>query len=66
MNPFEAIRLPFKQGVAAWCVASAVGYFLYIRPKWYPTIEHEKALTFTPKEVEQWNQGQDKLMSGKR
>ena len=57
----DAIRLPFKQGVAAWCLASAVGYWMYIRPKWYPTIEHEKAVPFTPKEVEQWNVGQQKM-----
>ena len=57
----DAIRLPFKQGVAAWCLASAVGYWLYIRPKWYPTIEHEKAVPFTPKEVEQWTVGQQKM-----
>ena len=53
---FESIRLPFKQGVAAWVLAGSIGYFLYIRPKWYPTIEHEQARQFTPREVEEWNQ----------
>jgi hypothetical protein len=28
-----------------------------IRPKWYPTIERPKATVFTPKELEEWNQG---------
>ena len=28
-----------------------------IRPKWYPTIEHRRATTFTPKELDEWNQG---------
>ena len=28
-----------------------------IRPKWYPTIERPKAAVFTPKELEEWNQG---------
>lgn len=42
-------------GVAAWAVALAVGYFSYIRPKWYPVVEHDKAKPFTPKEVEEWN-----------
>ncbi len=37
--------------IAAWGVAGAVGYVLWIRPKWYPEIRHETARTFTPKEV---------------
>lgn len=61
----EALRLPFAQGVAAWVVAGSIGYVLFIRPKWYPTIVHEKAVAFTPKEVEQWNEGQQKLTSKK-
>ena len=28
-----------------------------LRPKWYPAVEHRKAETFTPKELEEWNQG---------
>ena len=28
-----------------------------IRPKWYPTIERPKATVFTPKELDEWNQG---------
>ena len=31
-----------------------------IRPKMYPRIEYEKARTFTPKEIEEWNQAQSK------
>ena len=31
-----------------------------IRPKMYPRIEYEKARTFTPREVEEWNQRQYK------
>ena len=31
--------------------------FAGLRPKWYPTVDHRKAETFTPKELEEWNQG---------
>ena len=48
-----------KQGLAAWAVAGSVGYVLYIRPKLYPTIQYEKARTFTPKEVEEWNKAME-------
>ena len=57
----EQLRLPFAQGVAAWVVAGGIGYVMYIRPKWYPTITYEKAKTFTPKEIAEWNQGQQQL-----
>ena len=44
-----------KLGLTAWAVAGTIGYFLYIRPKWYPKIEYSKAQTFSPKEIEDWN-----------
>ena len=59
---WEATRM----GIAAWAVAGGIGYFLYIRPKWYPTITYEQAKVFTPKEIEEWNQGQQKLAGPKR
>ena len=59
----EEFRLPFKQGVAAWCLAGAIGYVLYIRPKMYPRIEYEQAKAFTPKEIEEWNNGQKQLQT---
>ena len=31
--------------------------FAGLRPKWYPTVDHRKAETFTPKELEEWNKG---------
>ena len=47
-------------GAAAWLVAGAIGYVLYIRPKMYPRIEYEKARAFSPKEVQEWNEAQTK------
>ena len=46
---------------AARVVAGGIGYVMYIRPKWYPTITYEKAKTFTPKEIAEWNEGQQQL-----
>ena len=56
---WEATRM----GIAAWAVAGAIGYVMFIRPKWYPRIEYEKARPFTPKEIEEWNKGQQQLVS---
>ena len=49
----EPLRLwsTSRSALAAWVVAGAIGYVLWIRPKWYPTVEHERAKPFTPKEV---------------
>ena len=54
----EALRVweLTRPSIAAWVVSGAAGYYLFIRPKWYPTIEHERAQEFTPREVEQWNE----------
>lgn len=46
-----------KLSIGSWIVAGSLGYVLWIRPKWYPTIERPKATVFTPKELEEWNQG---------
>lgn len=55
-----------KVSISAWAAAGTLGYFLYLRPKWYPNIEHPKAREFTPREVEEWNEMQKGLSSGKR
>ena len=53
-------------GVAAWAVAGAIGYVLYIRPRMYPTITYEQAKVFTPKEIQEWNQGQQQQVDAKK
>eukprot|EP00316_Scyphosphaera_apsteinii_P003107 CAMPEP_0119321012 /NCGR_PEP_ID=MMETSP1333-20130426/54159_1 /TAXON_ID=418940 /ORGANISM="Scyphosphaera apsteinii, Strain RCC1455" /LENGTH=100 /DNA_ID=CAMNT_0007327869 /DNA_START=16 /DNA_END=319 /DNA_ORIENTATION=+ len=60
MSSWLAQVLNFKGGVgfqlAAWGTASAIGYVLYLRPKWYPEIKRPQARAFTPKEVQEWNE----------
>ena len=64
----EALRVweATRMGVAAWAVAGAIGYVLYIRPRMYPTITYEQAKVFTPKEIQEWNQGQQQQVDAKK
>ena len=42
--------------LASWIVAGGAGYWLWLRPQWYPPVAYKKAETFTPAEVAEWNE----------
>ena len=45
-----------RLSLASWIVAGGAGYWLWLRPQWYPPVAYKKAETFTPAEVAEWNE----------